>query len=57
MFCSFDKKAEIARRYGRGAVIRPDHARWPELIANFAKFPGVRQVMGDPRRIGDDFIR
>jgi|SRR5208282_2302024 len=45
MFCSFDKKAEIARIYGRGAVIRPDHARFPELIANFPKLPGVRQIM------------
>ncbi|MGH7923767.1 MAG: pyridoxamine 5'-phosphate oxidase family protein [Candidatus Binatus sp.] len=45
MFCSFGKNAEIARIYGRGAAIRPDHARWPELIANFPKLPGVRQVM------------
>ena len=45
MFCSFDKNAEIARIYGRGAVIRPEHARWPELIAHFPKLPGVRQVM------------
>lgn len=45
MFCSFDKNAEIARIYGRGVAIRPDHARWPELIANFPKLPGVRQVM------------
>jgi hypothetical protein len=45
MFCSFDEKAEIARIYGRGAVIRPDDARWPELIANFPRLSGVRQVM------------
>ena len=45
MFCSFDKDAEIARIYGRGMVIRPDHARWPELISSFPKLPGVRQVM------------
>jgi len=45
MFCSFDSNAEIARIYGRGVAIRPDHARWPELIANFPKLPGIRQVM------------
>ena len=45
MFCSFGKNAEIARIYGRGSAIRPDHLRWPELIANFPKLPGVRQVM------------
>jgi len=45
MFCSFDEKAEIARLYGRGVVIGPEHARWPELIANFPELPGVRQVM------------
>ena len=45
MFCSFDKNAEIARIYGRGVVIHPSDERWPELIANFPKLPGVRQVM------------
>ena len=45
MFCSFDANAEIARIYGRGEVIRPDDARWAELIAHFPKLPGVRQVM------------
>ncbi len=45
MFCSFDKEAEIARIYGRGAVVRPTDARWPQLIANFPKLPGVRQIM------------
>ena len=45
MFCSFDANAEIARIYGRGGVVRPSDARWPELIAHFPKLPGVRQVM------------
>ena len=45
MFCSFDGNAEIARIYGRGAVIHPSDQRWPELSANFPKLPGVRQVM------------
>ena len=45
MFCSFDKTAEIARIYGRGAVIHPSDERWPQLIANFPQLPGVRQVM------------
>jgi hypothetical protein len=45
MFCSFDSNAQIARIYGHGAVVRPTDARWPELIANFSKLPGVRQIM------------
>ncbi len=45
MFCSFGNNAAIARIYGRGAVIRPDHTRWPELAANFPSLPGVRQIM------------
>ena len=45
MFCSFDSNTEIARIYGRGAVIRPTDERWPELIAHFPKLSGVRQVM------------
>jgi hypothetical protein len=45
MFCSFDANAEIARIYGRGAVIRPADARWAELIAHFPKISGVRQIM------------
>ena len=57
MFCSFDNNAEIARIYGRGVVIRPDHARWPELAANFPKAARSAADNGDPRRIGDDFMR
>ena len=38
MFCSFGGNAEIARIYGRGAAIRPGHARWPELSANSRSF-------------------
>ena len=45
MFCSFDQNATIARIYGRGVVIHPGDERWAELIANFPKLPGVRQVM------------
>jgi len=45
MFCSFDSNAEIARIYGRGAVIRPDDKRWTELIAHFPKISGLRQIM------------
>jgi hypothetical protein len=45
MFCAFDKNAEIARIYGRGAVVRPTDERWPKLIAHFPKLSGVRQIM------------
>ena len=45
MFCAFDKNAEIARIYGRGAVVHPTDKRWPKLISHFPKLSGVRQIM------------
>jgi hypothetical protein len=45
MFCSFDSSPQIARIYGRGEVIRPTDARWPEVISHFSMLPGVRQIM------------
>ncbi|MBV8772272.1 MAG: pyridoxamine 5'-phosphate oxidase family protein [Deltaproteobacteria bacterium] len=45
MFCSFDKTARIARLYGRGRALHPDHARWPDYLRLFPHEPGVRQIM------------
>ena len=44
MFCSFDQNASIVRIYGRGAVVRPTDAGWPELIGHFRKVPGCGRL-------------
>jgi len=35
MFCSFSKQAKILRIYGRGRVVLPSDAAWPELAGSF----------------------
>jgi hypothetical protein len=45
MFCSFHDKPLILRLYGRGSVIHPRDARWPELRPRFPELPGARQII------------
>jgi len=45
MFCSFDKQPLILRLYGRGQVVLPTSELWPEMIAHFPDYVGVRQVV------------
>ncbi|OAI47141.1 pyridoxamine 5'-phosphate oxidase [Planctomycetaceae bacterium SCGC AG-212-F19] len=45
MFCSFQDKPLILRLYGRGSVVRPPDAQWPELRAHFPPLPGERQII------------
>jgi predicted pyridoxine 5'-phosphate oxidase superfamily flavin-nucleotide-binding protein len=35
MFCSFGKQAKVLRIYGRGHVVLPGDASWPELARSF----------------------
>src|SRR4051794_8240002 len=35
MFCSFQDKPLILRLYGRGSVVHPRDAQWPELRPRF----------------------
>lgn len=45
MFCSFSGPPRILRLYGRGHVVLPSDAQWPELSALFAELPGIRQIV------------
>lgn len=45
MFCAFSGKPRILRVYGRGEVLRPQHADWTRLRGLFpGDIPGVRQM-------------
>lgn len=45
MFCAFEGDALILRVYGRGKVIHPHDAEWPELSGMFEPMAGARQVI------------
>ena len=45
MFCSFGERPLILRLYGRGQIVLPANTLWPELIALFPDYPGMRQVI------------
>jgi hypothetical protein len=45
MFCSFDEKPLILRLYGRGEVVRPNDSKWNDLIGQFTRMPGERQIV------------
>lgn len=44
MFCSFDEKPLILRVYGTASVIHPRHPDWDEVISQFPRLAGSRQV-------------
>jgi hypothetical protein len=45
MFCSFDSAPLILRLYGTGHVVRPGSGEWDELIPDFPRLPGERQII------------
>jgi hypothetical protein len=45
MFCAFDGAANIARLFGRGEAIQPDHPDFAELRAQFGPQKRLRQIM------------
>lgn len=45
MFCAFGGPPNILRLYGRGRVVLPGSAEWPELLALFPTYPGIRQIV------------
>lgn len=45
MLCSYDEKPLILRLYGKGRVVRPRDAEWPEMRSHFPDLPGERQVV------------
>lgn len=45
MFCSFTEKPLILRLYGQGEVVKLDSEKWKELIPNFIRDFGERQII------------
>ncbi len=45
MFCSFTEKPLILRLYGQGEVVKLGSQRWNELIPNFIRDFGERQII------------
>ncbi len=45
MFCSFDKRPNILRLYGKGASVFPGEQKWQELCGLFDDHAGVRQII------------
>ncbi len=45
MFCSFTEKPLILRLYGQGEVVKIGSQRWNELIPNFIRDFGERQII------------
>lgn len=44
MFCSFERQPLILRLYGRARAVHPRDPDWPQLLGQFGKLPGARQV-------------
>jgi hypothetical protein len=52
MFCAFGGPPNILRLYGRGRVVLPGSAEWPELLPRFPTYPGIRQIVtADIKRV------
>jgi hypothetical protein len=44
MFCAFDGAPNILRLYGRAKEVLPNDAEWDDLISQFPKLAGTRQI-------------
>ncbi len=54
LFSAFDGAPRIVRLYGRGRVVTPDSAEWPDAIARFPDLPGARSIVrADVTRVAD----
>jgi hypothetical protein len=45
LFCAFGGPPNILRLYGRGRVVLPGSAEWPDLLSRFPTYPGTRQIV------------
>ena len=45
MFCAFESDPLILRLYGQARAIHPRDDAWEALLADFQKFPGIRQII------------
>jgi len=54
MFCAFEGPPRILRLHGRGAIVEPGDAQWPELVGHFPDYDGARSiVLAEIHRIAD----
>lgn len=54
MFCAFEGRPVIVRLQGRGRVVEPTDAEWPDLAPRFPDLPGARAVIVlDVDRVSD----
>ena len=44
MFCAFDGAPNILRLYGHAKEVLPEDSEWDELISQFPKLSGTRQI-------------
>jgi len=44
MFCSFEGAPNILRLYGKGKEIKPKDTDWNNVVSQFPKIPGTRQI-------------
>lgn len=45
MFCSFGKKPNILRLYGKGFTVLPGSDRWESYAPHFITYPSTRQII------------
>jgi hypothetical protein len=45
MFCSFQGPPKILRLYGRGRVVEPQQADFPDLVAHFPEYEATRAIV------------
>jgi hypothetical protein len=45
MFCSFQGPPKILRLYGRGHVVEPQQADFPDLVAHFPEYEATRAIV------------
>jgi hypothetical protein len=54
MFCAFEGRPVIVRLQGRGRVVEPTDAEWPDLAPRFPDLPGARAaIVLDVDRVSD----
>jgi len=44
IFCSFKSAPSLLRLYGKGKEMKPNDAKWKEVVSLFPETPGTRQI-------------
>ncbi|MFG0318769.1 MAG: pyridoxamine 5'-phosphate oxidase family protein [Planctomycetota bacterium JB042] len=54
VFAALDGAPRIVRLYGRGRVVTPGAAEWPDAVARFPEHPGARSIVrAEVTRVAD----